>query len=378
MCNSLLVVFLTGGAIALAQQPAVNIVGTWQLKATSFSAIVQIQQTGNSVGGQFAFSGNPCATTASFGGSINTLFSLGVTMSVNMNGQSVSFSGGIAADGNSMIGQYGASTAGCIGKGPFNWTASRTSTVIMPTISGVRHAASGTTGPIAPGEIISIFANPSLSPIGPTTAMSLQVDQNGKVANALGGVQVHFLGIGVYAPLTFVSAGQINAVVPYEVAGLTAVNIQVEYLGLVSDPFNLEVGVATPGLFTANGTGTGQAAALNDDGVTVNGLTHPEPRGGVIVLFVTGEGQTTPPGVSGKVTTLSLTPPVTPTPIGQVSVLINGQPASVVFSGEAPGLVSGVLQLNVRIPEGVSPGSVPVQVLVGENRTQSGVTVFLQ
>lgn len=244
-------------------------------------------------------------------------------------------------------------------------------------IAGVRNAASGATGPIVPGEIISIFPNPSSKPIGPTTGVGLQLDQNGKVATSLGGVQVHFLPIDVYAPLTFVNSGQINAAVPYELAGLTNVKMQIQYLGQASDPFDLQVASSAPGIFTPNGTGTGQGAILNHDG-TVNGPTQPEPRGGVVVLYLTGEGQTVPAGVSGKVTTVSPTPPLTPTPMALVAVLINGQAASVAFAGQAPGLISGVLQLNVQIPTTISPGTVPIQVSVGGISTPNTVTVSVQ
>jgi uncharacterized protein (TIGR03437 family) len=315
------------------------------------------------------FFGTSCASTGGFVGSISMFMGVGVTMSVDMNGQLVSLGGYLSPSGDSMTGQYGASGPGCVGRGPYNWFATLSSTTITPTISGVRNAESFGNGPIAPGEVISILANAALSPIGPTPGVGLQLDQSGKVATALGGVQVLFLGINVHAPVTFLSAGQVNALVPYEVAGLTNVSLQVVYLGVASDPFSLPVAQAAPGIFTANGAGTGQAAALNHDGTTVNGPTQPEPRGGVVVLFLTGEGQTTPAGITVRVTTISPSPPITPIPSSPVSVLINGRPATVAFYGEAPGLVSGVLQLNVTIPETASPGNVPVKVFIGETST---------
>jgi hypothetical protein len=80
-----------------------------------------------------------------------------------------------------MGGGYGVRTPGCIGPGPYNWSAIRTSRTIRPVVYGVRNGASGTTGPIAPGEIISIFANGFLNPIGPIPGVGLQLDQNGNV-----------------------------------------------------------------------------------------------------------------------------------------------------------------------------------------------------
>jgi uncharacterized protein (TIGR03437 family) len=48
--------------------------------------------------------------------------------------------------------------------------------------------------------------------------------------------------------------------------------------------------------------------------------------------------------------------------------------------GEAPGLVSGVLQLNVIVPTNLSTtGAVPVSVTFGGNSTsQGGVTVNIR
>lgn len=159
------------------------------------------------------------------------------------------------------------------------------------------------------GQIISIFANPDTNPIGPTNALGLQLDNSGKVATTLGGVQVHFLPVDAYAPLTFVGAGQINAVVPYDVAGLSSVNVQVQYSGQASDAVDLQVAPTAPGIFTANGSGVGPGAIFNQDGMTVNGPSHPQSRGGYVTVFATGEGQTSPPGVSGAVTTVAVTPP---------------------------------------------------------------------
>lgn len=138
---------------------------------------------------------------------------------------------------------------------------------------------------------------------------------------------MHFLPVDAYAPLTFVGAGQINAVVPYDVAGLSSVNVQVQYSGQASDAVDLQVAPTAPGIFTANGSGVGPGAIFNQDGMTVNGPSHPQSRGGYVTVFATGEGQTSPPGVSGAVTTVAVTPPLTPAPLAPVEALINGQPA---------------------------------------------------
>ena len=100
---------------------------------------------------------------------------------------------------------------------------------------------------------------------------------------------------------------------------------------------------------------TGPGAILNSNN-SVNGpgtgATSPATRGDTVVVYLTGEGQTSPAGVTGKVTTVSSTPPLTPGPLLPISVTVGGQPASWNFAGEAPGFVSGVLQLKKGVKGG--------------------------
>jgi uncharacterized protein (TIGR03437 family) len=69
---------------------------------------------------------------------------------------------------------------------------------------------------------------------------------------------------------------------------------------------------------------------------------------------------------------------VTPAPLLAVGVTVNGQPALYVYAGEAPGLVSGMMQLNVQIPATAPSGDLPILVSIGGNTSQSGVTVSVQ
>jgi uncharacterized protein (TIGR03437 family) len=243
-------------------------------------------------------------------------------------------------------------------------------TDVSTNITAVVNAASYLGGPISPGEIVTIGG----TELGPSTPAGLALDQTGKVATSVGGVQVVF--DGTPAPLTYVSATQINCVVPYEVQGQAGSYVQVSYQSQTSSPFPLTYTAANPGLFTANGSGAGPAAAFNQD-LSHNSPDNPAAKGSTVVLFMTGEGQTSPPGVTGGVTTVSATPPLTPQPLLPVTVLIGGQSAFVAFYGEAPGLVSGVMQLNVQIPTDASSGNLPVLVFVGAS-SQTGVTISVQ
>jgi uncharacterized protein (TIGR03437 family) len=245
----------------------------------------------------------------------------------------------------------------------------------LPTIARVVNGASYQANATSPGEIITLFASDANHPIGPTTPVGLQLDSTGKVATTLGGVQVLINGFA--CPLTYVSATQVNAVVPYEVAPLVSASVFVKYLGQTSNGVTLNIVTTSPGTFTLSGSGTGPAAALNSNN-TVNGPNNPAARGDVVVLYLTGEGQTSPAGVTGKVTTVSSTPPLTPGPLLPIAITIGGQGANYSFAGEAPGLVSGVLQLNVTVPTNVGTGDLALVVSIGGNTTQTGVTISVR
>jgi len=61
---------------------------------------------------------------------------------------------------------------------------------------------------------------------------------------------------------------------------------------------NMVTAAVSPGLFTLNQSGTGQAAVVNQDG-TINGPNNPAPAGSTIVLYGTGQGQVSPAVADG-------------------------------------------------------------------------------
>jgi uncharacterized protein (TIGR03437 family) len=95
----------------------------------------------------------------------------------------------------------------------------------------------------------------------------------------------------------------------------------------------------------------------------------------VVALYGTGLGQTTPPGEDGKIAgDLPL-----PTPILPVTVLLDGEPADVLYAGVAPGMMQGYAQINVRIPLTVTPSySVRVTLKVGDYTSPSIIFLSVQ
>ena len=57
---------------------------------------------------------------------------------------------------------------------------------------------------------------------------------------------------------------------------------------------------------------------------------------------------------------------------------VAGQTISPQFVGGAPGIVAGVIQVNVQIPTGLTPGPIPVVLQVGGSSSPSGVTIYVQ
>ena len=111
-----------------------------------------------------------------------------------------------------------------------------TVTVPVPIIARVLNAASFAPGPLSAGEIVAIFAPADGgNPIGPAAAAELTSDLivNAKLPNTLGGVQVFFSGYP--APVYFASAGQVNAVVPYEIATTLSPTVWVKFLSQTSN-----------------------------------------------------------------------------------------------------------------------------------------------
>jgi uncharacterized protein (TIGR03437 family) len=235
-------------------------------------------------------------------------------------------------------------------------------------LGGIQNAASyATAAAVSPGEMVVLYG----AGMGPSALETLQVDgSTGLLETTVAGTTVSFNGFP--APVVYTSAGQVAAIVPYEIAGAATAQVLVNYQGKYVAAGTVTVAPSAPGIFTV-GSGIGQAAALNQDG-SVNSVSNPVAAGSVIVFFLTGEGQTAPQGVDGKIA--SAVP--YPAPVLPVTVTIGGQPATYFYAGAAPDEVAGVMQINANIPTGVTGNAVPVSVQIGTASTQNGVTIAVR
>jgi uncharacterized protein (TIGR03437 family) len=231
---------------------------------------------------------------------------------------------------------------------PFSIGAISSAASIQP-FSAPLSGTGDATVPISPGEIIALFG----TGLGPAN-LAVNTPVNGYFGTSLAGTTVS-IG-GVLAPIIYTSATLVSAIVPYEVSGMTTANVFVTYQGQNSVMNTVSVAPTAPGLFTLDSSGSGQALASNFPSYSLNTASNPAPVGSTIILYVTGEGQTSPAGVDGK-----LTIGATTSPLNAVTATVNGIAASVAYV-EAPTLVAGVLQVNLTIPPGVLSGTANVQV----------------
>jgi uncharacterized protein (TIGR03437 family) len=224
-------------------------------------------------------------------------------------------------------------------------------------------------GAVTPGKIVVLYG----SRIGTSTLTSATLTGDGRISTSLGGTEVLF--DGVPAPLLYSSSGQVAAVVPYAVDGRLGTQVQVVNGGSASDLVALPVKPIAPSIFSVNLSGTGPAAVLNEDGLTVNSSASPAAKGSFISIYATGEGQTLPGGIDGQIASGNSLP----RPLQQpVQVLIDGRPAEVQYAGAAPGAVAGLFQVNARVPLDASSGSVPIEIQVGSVASQPGMTIAVR
>jgi uncharacterized protein (TIGR03437 family) len=244
----------------------------------------------------------------------------------------------------------------------------------QPAISagGVVDAAAGKT-PIAPGSYVSIYgANlcepayclvlPVSNPVGDSVtfapyALPLTID----------GVTVSFdvpsAKISVPGHLTFVSPGQVNVQVPWELQGQTSAQVKVTLYGYsYGNVVSVPLADTAPAFFDIGG---GIAAARDQNGAVVT-AANPVKRGQVVSLFMNGLGPVTNGPASGE---FASTTALTYTKAQDTAVTIGGQPAQVLFTGLAPSF-PGLYQVNAIVPTGISAGTVPISLTIAGATTK--------
>lgn len=210
-------------------------------------------------------------------------------------------------------------------------------------LTAATNAASGDPGAIAPGSIVSLW--------GSGLATSIETADAYPLHTTLAGASVTINGVA--APIFYAGPNQINLQVPFEVAaGPATVNLSVG--GVATGSRDITIRGAAPGIFLL---AKGHAAALNQD-YSVNSPSQPAAPGTAIMVYLTGLGAVDHPVATGSAAPAD---PLSRAP--GVTASIAGVPASVFFSGLAPGF-AGLYQVNVLGPP-LPPGEYALQISVG-------------
>jgi uncharacterized protein (TIGR03437 family) len=237
----------------------------------------------------------------------------------------------------------------------------------VPAVAAVMNGASYGTGAVSPGEVVTIFG----TGLGPVNPAGMQLDSAEFSTMLLAGTQVLF--DGAPAPMVYSSAGQVSAAVPFGLQSATT-QIQVEYQGQTSQALAEPVSPVTPGIFSLDGSGRGQALALNEDG-SLNSPGNPASAGSAIRVYATGLGQMSPAGQDGLFMAGTAVPP----PALPVTARIAGEAVAVTYASRAPGLLEEVVQLYIGIPQQHPlSGEVPLVVEAGGQNSQPGITVAVR
>ena len=215
---------------------------------------------------------------------------------------------------------------------------------------------------VSPGQIVSLFGQNFTASAGiSATTVPLPT--------TLAPENVSVTACGVTVPLYGVFPGQINAQLPLACGTSGTATATITSSGqTATQSFNLTQ--ASPGIFTVNGSGTGDGVILHGNNTLVS-AANPATAGEEVVIYATGLGPTSPSFATGTAANQANTTVMT------VTVTVGGQNAAVVYSGLTQSLV-GLYQINAVMPPGLT-GSQPVVVTVGTNySSRAGVTMSLK
>lgn len=241
--------------------------------------------------------------------------------------------------GNTVSAQYA-------GDASYNQaSASIAITLVAQVSSGPPSIASAVNGAsfqpaYAPGMIVTLFG----SQLAPAAATAAAVPLPGRLAGVSATVN------GYPAPLYFVSPGQINLQVPYEVTPGTRATLALNNNGRTTTS-TFQVAPAAPAVFTDQ-----HGAIVPSTGVA---------RNQIATLYLTGAGAVSPGMATGAAPSAGTPVGSLPRPVQRLAVTVGGIPAAIQFAGIPVGL-AGVAQINFLVPTAVAPGVQPVVVSIGQ------------
>jgi uncharacterized protein (TIGR03437 family) len=217
-----------------------------------------------------------------------------------------------------------------------------------PAIIGVANAAS-LAGPVCSAGSLASIRGRWL------TADGSSVSDPSASAMELAGSRVKVNG--AYAPMVYASRERVDFVCPSPAQGTTAA-VSVETGAGTSDPVTAAMAPLAPGLFTLDGSGTGQGLVYLTDADTPSlaidrdyqELGQPAQAGDRIAIRATGIGS--PDDL----------PPV---------VMLGGFIAEIDSIRTVPGM-AGISEITIRVPPGVAEGNIELMVVYRDPASTGG------
>jgi uncharacterized protein (TIGR03437 family) len=210
--------------------------------------------------------------------------------------------------------------------------------------------------PVAPGTIVAIYGSGLAAQ--PVAASTIPLPASlGQTSVSIGGLP---------APLYYVSPGQINAQVPFELAAGQTWQVVVNTNGAISTPNPIQLIADAPDIAQFP---SGQIIAQHLDGSLIL-ETSPAAPGEYIVFYGAGLGRTNQIVLSGTASPSSTLAKVLDTP----TLTLNGAPVTnIPFAGLTPTLV-GLYQVDFQVPTNAPNGD--LQLVLTQSSGQSTSTVL--
>lgn len=240
-----------------------------------------------------------------------------------------------------------------VGRSIYQARAAQTNVAVV-TVS-----AASFLGPLAPGEIATAFGANLATQQASAQSLPLPLELAGTTVRLIDSQNVEHR-----APLFFVSAGQVNYLIPEE-AALGAVRVIITNSNNSVSQGQMEVANSSPAIFTVALNGIGVPVALTTfDGSFFENVANPDgtPRPvklgmpwqpNILTLFGTGLRRAT-----------------------DLRVRFGNTEVAPLFSG-AQGVFAGLDQINVAIPSNLSNGVIDIS-LVAEGRVSNIVQILIQ
>jgi len=227
---------------------------------------------------------------------------------------------------------------------------------VVPDGSVVSSASGATGGPLANGSIVSVY--------GTRLAFGNHSADYLPLPEVLGPTKMFIAGttIPLFLATDNGTSSQVNGMLPFGLTPNHSHQLSVLNGSRRSNYVDVNLAFSQPAAFTVDQSGSGQGVVVDAQNPTkLANSANPVARGGYITIYMEGLGPVTPEVPAGDAVPAS---PLHQT-VSTVTAMVGGVNAPVLFSGLVPGM-TGMYQVNVQVPENITPGNeVPVTVISG-------------